>query len=291
MLTSLLRLQALAFWRAPYLAGRLALAALKVAGVTYAVGAAAILGVVLPDFLGVVAPGLDPLAEVERWLLPALGALTGVRLVFQSVPTRGAQAFLILPVSQRRVAGSVLVRSLASPLNVASLAFAALFAVRVVSPAAGAGEWKRRVSAFLDAGFLIDYLRPQGYFRFVGGAYSVGTDEVERRAAGYTAFLGEALSSGRLIRDLPLGNAGKVGGVAALVPEPDLAVLDEPFANLDPGARIALEHIICQQGERGATVLVSSHDLDHVVDVRSRVLVLARGRVVRDTPSTPDTLA
>ena len=44
-------------------------------------------------------------------------------------------------------------------------------------------------------------------------------------------------------------------------------------------------------GARGATVLVSSHDLDHVVDVCTRVLVLAGGRVVRDTPSTPGTLA
>ena len=160
--------------------------------------------------------------------------------------------------------------------------------VRVGGPDLG---WKRRVGAYLDAGFLIDYLRPQEYFRFVGGAYGVGAAEVEARVERFAGFLGEALSSGRLIRDLSLGNAGKVGVVAALVSEPDLVVLDEPFANLDPGARIALEHIVRQQGARGATVLVSSHDLDHVVDVCSRVLVLSRGRVVRDTPSTPGTLA
>ncbi len=139
MLVSLLRLQALAFWRAPSLAGRLALAALKAAGVVYAVGAAAILGVVLPDLLGVVAPGVDALALVETWLLPALGALTGARLLFQSVPTRGAQAFLLLPVSRRRVAAGVLLRSLVSPFNVAPLAFAIPFAVRVVWAADGPG--------------------------------------------------------------------------------------------------------------------------------------------------------
>ena len=160
--------------------------------------------------------------------------------------------------------------------------------VRVGGPDQG---WKRRVGAYLDAGFLIDYLRPQEYLRFVGGAYGVGPGEVERRVGRWAGFLGEALAEGRLIRDLSLGNAGKVGIVAALVAEPDLVVLDEPFANLDPGARIALEGLIRQAGERGATVLVSSHDLDHVVDVCSRVLVLSQGRVVRDTPSTPGTLS
>ena len=160
--------------------------------------------------------------------------------------------------------------------------------VRVGGPDLG---WKRRVGAYLDAGFLVDYLRAEELFRFVGGAYGVPAAEADRRAEEYAGFLGEALASGRLIRDLSLGNAGKVGIVAALVPEPDLVVLDEPFANLDPGARITLEGILRAQGERGATVLVSSHDLDHVVDVCSRILVLAGGRVVRDTPSTPGTLA
>ena len=151
--------------------------------------------------------------------------------------------------------------------------------------------WKPRVGAFLDAGFLVDYLRPREYFRLIGGAYGLRADETERRVARYAAFLGPTVMEGDpLLRDLSLGNAGKVGIVGALLPEPGLVVLDEPFANLDPGARIQLEALLRRERERGATVLVSSHDLDHVVDVCSRVLVLAGGRVVRDTPSTPGTL-
>ncbi len=151
--------------------------------------------------------------------------------------------------------------------------------------------WKPRVGAFLDAGFLIDYLRPAEFFRLVGGAYGLGADEADRHAAAFADFLGPTVTSGGgLIRDLSLGNAGKVGIVAALLPAPALVVLDEPFANLDPGARIALEGLLRRERARGATVLVSSHDLDHVVGVCSRVLVLAGGRVVRDTPSAPETL-
>ena len=150
--------------------------------------------------------------------------------------------------------------------------------------------WKRRVGAFLDAGFLVDYLRPSEYFRLVGGAYGLASDETDRRAADYASFLGSTVAEDGLIRDLSLGNAGKVGIVGALLPAPDLVVLDEPFANLDPRARLRLEALLRREAERGATLLVSSHDLDHVVDASTRVLVLDGGRVVRDTPSTAETL-
>ncbi|MEO0557643.1 MAG: ABC transporter ATP-binding protein [Bacteroidota bacterium] len=156
----------------------------------------------------------------------------------------------------------------------------------------GTVDWKPRVGAFLDAAFLVDYLTPAEYFRFVGGAYGLDADEVDRRVERYTSFLGLAVQGASLLRDLSTGNANKVGIVSAFLPQPGLVILDEPFANLDPGARIQLEALIGRESaERGATVLVSSHDLDYVVDVCTRVLVLADGRVVQDTPSTPDTLA
>ncbi|MEL6614318.1 MAG: ABC transporter ATP-binding protein [Bacteroidota bacterium] len=156
----------------------------------------------------------------------------------------------------------------------------------------GGGDeaWKRRTGAFLDTGFLVDFLRPLEYFRLVAGSYGVAAPEADARLERFERFLGPALEGG-LIRDLSLGNAAKVGIVGAMLPRPDLLILDEPFANLDPGARIALEGLLRDEGDRGATVLVSSHDLDHVVGVASRVLVLAEGRLVRDTPSTPDTRA
>lgn len=152
-------------------------------------------------------------------------------------------------------------------------------------------DWKERVGAFLDTGFLIDYLRPSEYFRLVGGAYGLSAESSDRRAAEYVSFLGPTVLEDGLIRDLSLGNAVKVGIVGALLPEPALLVLDEPFANLDPRARLQLETMLRREAKRGATLLISSHDLDHVVDVSTRVLVLADGRVERDTPSMPDTLA
>ena len=150
--------------------------------------------------------------------------------------------------------------------------------------------WKPGVGAFLDAGFLVDYLRPDEYVRLVGGAYGLSAAECDARAEGFAAFLGPTVTAGGLIRDLSLGNANKVGIVGALLPRPGLVVLDEPFANLDPGARIALEGLLRAERARGATLVVSSHDLEHVASVCSRILVMAQGRVVRDTPSAPETL-
>ncbi len=139
MVASLVRLQALAFWRAPYLGGRVALAAVKGAGVAYALGSAAIIGFVLPDLLSVVAPTWSALEVVQTWMLPALGAIAVGRQVFQEVPTRGATAFLALPVSRAQIAWGVLVRSVPSPFTVVPLAFAVPFAARTVRLEAGVG--------------------------------------------------------------------------------------------------------------------------------------------------------
>lgn len=132
MLASLLRLQWLAFVRAPFLGGRIALASVKLLGVAYAVVMAAMLGFLLPDTLSVWAPEVAVSALVAAAVLPALGGLTVLRLLFQQLPTRGATAFLLLPVSRRRVAAGVLARSTVSVLNVVPVAFAVPFAARTV---------------------------------------------------------------------------------------------------------------------------------------------------------------
>ncbi|MEL6614319.1 MAG: DUF5687 family protein [Bacteroidota bacterium] len=153
MLLRLTRLQALAFRRAPYLWGRIALAVAKGAGALYAIGSALIIGFVWPDLVGAVAPEADALGLVEMAFVPALAGLLGLRFVFQDVPTRGASAFLLLPVSRQRVASGVLVRSLPNPLNVAPLAFAVPFAARAVRLEAGPqASWAVGLAAVLLIG-------------------------------------------------------------------------------------------------------------------------------------------
>ncbi|MEM1115136.1 MAG: DUF5687 family protein [Bacteroidota bacterium] len=224
MLLSLTRLQARAFWRAPYLGARLALAAVKGAGVLYAALSAAALGFVMPDLLGVVAPEAEAVPLVEAALLPALAALTVGRLLFQEVPTRGAEAFLLLPVSRRRVARGVLVRSAASPLNGVPLLFVAPFAARAVRTEAGDGG----ALAFLVAGVALVALS-HGLlvvWKTRLGAAPVRT--VGMVAASMTAVAALEVATGGLFAHVRTGGVLVVGGLVALA----VAVLHDAYRAL-----------------------------------------------------------
>jgi ABC-2 type transport system ATP-binding protein len=69
-------------------------------------------------------------------------------------------------------------------------------------------------------------------------------------------------------------------------------VLDEPFANLDPTSQFKLRKIIKDfAAVDGKTLLISSHDLDHVTDVCTRIVILQKGIIIRDVQKTSSTLA
>ena len=83
----------------------------------------------------------------------------------------------------------------------------------------------------------------------------------------------------------------KVGIVGALVGSPEIIVLDEPFANLDPSTQIKLKNLIRNWSQKdGITFLISSHDLAHTTEVCNRIVVLNKGEVVKDKITDPETL-
>jgi ABC-2 type transport system ATP-binding protein len=82
------------------------------------------------------------------------------------------------------------------------------------------------------------------------------------------------------IQSLSSGNQQRVQLALALINEPDLLVLDEPFSGLDPIAVETLSDVLHEQVARGAALLLSSHQLDLVADVCSAVVIVDRGRVV-----------
>ena len=104
-------------------------------------------------------------------------------------------------------------------------------------------------------------------------------------------FHDEILGKKKYLRDLSKGNQKKAGIVAALIGNPEVIILDEPFANLDPTTQIRLKQIIKHLAEKqGVTVLVSSHDLMHVTDVCERIVVLEKGEMVKDLATSEATL-
>lgn len=152
--------------------------------------------------------------------------------------------------------------------------------------------WKPFTSAFIDESFLIGYLTPEEYFYFIGELRGQNKADVDTLVAQFTDFFhDEILNQKKYLRDLSKGNQKKVGIVAALIGNPEVIILDEPFANLDPTTQIRLKAIIKDLAEtQGVTVLVSSHDLLHVTDVCERIVVLEKGEVVKDLKTNEATL-
>lgn len=143
-------------------------------------------------------------------------------------------------------------------------------------------EWKSATGAYLDEGFLIDYLTPEEYFQFLGRI--TGISDMDERLQRYERFTaGEIFGQKKLIRNLSAGNKQKVGIIAALIAEPQLVILDEPFNFLDPSGQNILKHVLSDYQQRtGATIIISSHNLQHTIDISTRIIVLERGVIVMD---------
>ncbi|MDX1759692.1 MAG: ABC transporter ATP-binding protein, partial [Arenibacter algicola] len=153
-------------------------------------------------------------------------------------------------------------------------------------------SWKPFTSAFIDETFLIGYLTPEEYFYFIGELRGWNKADVDSLLAGFEDFFhDEILGQKKYLRDLSKGNQKKVGIVASFIGDPEVIILDEPFANLDPTTQIKLKGIIKDlAASKEVTVLVSSHDLIHVTEVCERIVVLNKGELVRDIQTSKETL-
>jgi ABC-2 type transport system ATP-binding protein len=149
-------------------------------------------------------------------------------------------------------------------------------------------SWKEQTGAYIDEGFLIDFLTPEEYFAFLGKISGIPQTEVDERLKPYERLSGGEIFGGKkLIRNLSAGNKQKVGIIAALFNRPKLVILDEPFNFLDPSSQNVLKHVLKEYNqETGATILISSHNLQHTVDISTRIALLEKGCIIRDLPNT-----
>ena len=143
-------------------------------------------------------------------------------------------------------------------------------------------DWKHFVGAYVNEGFLIDFLSAEEYFLFVGKVNEIPEETVKAAVEQYTEFLtDEIIGAGKLIRDLSAGNRQKVGIVSALLAQPKIVILDEPFNFLDPSSQNKLKKLLIDYHEKtGATLLVSSHNLTHTVDISTHVALMEKGKII-----------
>ncbi len=145
-------------------------------------------------------------------------------------------------------------------------------------------EWKTWTGAYIDDSFIIDYLTPDEYLQFIARISNISDEQLQEVLSHYEAFMaGEILGQKKLIRNLSAGNKQKVGIVAAMILRPSILILDEPFNFLDPSSQSAIKHLLQDYNkETGAIILVSSHNLNHTVDICPRIALLENGRIIRD---------
>ena len=153
-------------------------------------------------------------------------------------------------------------------------------------------DWKSFTTAFLDETFLIGYLMPEEYFYFIGELRGLSKQKVDGFMSQFEDFFnGEILGGKKYLRDLSKGNQKKAGIVAALMGEPKVIILDEPFANLDPTTQIRLKKIIKDLSNyKDTTILISSHDIQDVTEVCERIVLLEKGELIRDINTSEETL-
>jgi ABC-2 type transport system ATP-binding protein len=147
--------------------------------------------------------------------------------------------------------------------------------------------WKDSTGAYVDEGFLIDFLTPEEFFAFLGRINGITQEEVDERLKPFERLAGgEVFGQKKLIRNLSAGNKQKVGIISALFLKPKLVILDEPFNFLDPSSQNVLKHVLTDYArENKATLLISSHNLAHTIDISTRIALLEKGQIIKDLPN------
>jgi len=153
-------------------------------------------------------------------------------------------------------------------------------------------HWKKYTGSFIDNNFLIEFLTSDEYFDFIGFVYGVEPAILKRRIEGFGTFMnGEIIGNNKYIRSLSSGNKQKVGIVGAMISEPEILILDEPFNFLDPSSQISLKHILRRYYEgKTKTIILSSHNLSHISDLCSRIALMEKGKIIKDYSNNPDTI-
>ena len=162
--------------------------------------------------------------------------------------------------------------------------------IDVSAPAPSSSEseaWKFYTGSFVDGRFLIDFYTPEEYFTLIGRLYGIPQTTIDERLEAFKPLMhDEILGTRKYIHDFSEGNRQKIGIIGAMIIHPKVLLLDEPFNYLDPSSQIVVARLIQQMNrDLGTTVIISSHNLNFVSDISTRILLLEKGHVIKDLPN------
>ena len=145
-------------------------------------------------------------------------------------------------------------------------------------------RWKKITGSYLDTNFLIEFLTAKEYLYFTGETYQLSNEEIDSRKVVFEKFMtNEIIGNNNYIHYFSSGNKQKTGIVSAMIINPDILVLDEPFNFLDPTSQIELKRLLKELNAKlKTTMVVSSHNIEHIIDLSSRIVLLEKGKVIKD---------
>jgi ABC-2 type transport system ATP-binding protein len=143
-------------------------------------------------------------------------------------------------------------------------------------------ELRRRVGYLPEFPVRYPYMRPRQYLRFAARLFGMTPAEAARRADELIAQVGLEDAANRRMRGFSKGMLQRVGLAQALINDPDLLLLDEPTAGLDPLGHQLVKELVRDYAARGKAVVVSSHILAEIEAQCSRVAIIERGRLVAE---------
>ncbi len=154
-------------------------------------------------------------------------------------------------------------------------------------------HWKSYTGSFIDNNFLIEFLTPKEYFEFIAKIFEIKKIDLYNRLENYKQFLNNNLPETlKYIRQLSSGEKQKTGIIGALISNPEVLILDEPFNFLDPSSQIMLKNILRSEFKNQTqTIILSSHNLNHISDICTRVALMEKGEIIRDLQNNKDSMA
>ena len=154
---------------------------------------------------------------------------------------------------------------------------------------------KARIGYLPEESYLYRYLNSRETLDFFGNLFHLSHDELLKRSDQLLDMVGLTQTRTRAVGEFSKGMQRRIGLAQALINDPDLVILDEPTAGLDPIGCREVKDLIVALARRGKTVLLSSHLLADVEDVCDRVVIYYGGRIqamgtLKELLATPDTI-
>ena len=141
-------------------------------------------------------------------------------------------------------------------------------------------ECKRKFAYIPDNPDLYEYLTGMQYLNFIGDVFQVNANDRKERIEKYGQALEIVSDLGELIKSYSHGMKQKLAILSALIHEPKLLILDEPFVGLDPKATVTLKGIMREICDRGGAIFFSTHVLEVAEKLCNKVAIIKHGELI-----------